>query len=111
MALENSHRVFCVFRGQFHWSTRLKRVATCGPWLKTTRIWSRLSSNPFRMNSLLRWLAFSLVQVFAVPVIAAAPALQLLPDNPHYFLFRGKPTVLIGSGEHYGAVLNGDFDY
>jgi hypothetical protein len=41
---------------------------------------------------------------------AAAP-LQLHPDNPHYFLFRGKPAVLIGSGEHYGAVLNLDFDY
>jgi len=32
------------------------------------------------------------------------------PENPHYFLFRGKPTVLITSGEHYGAVLNLDFD-
>jgi hypothetical protein len=40
----------------------------------------------------------------------AAP-LRLHPRNPHYFLFRGKPTVLIGSGEHYGAVLNLDFDY
>src|SRR6266496_1840497 len=37
--------------------------------------------------------------------------LQLHPRNPHYFLFRGKPTVLITSGEHYGAVLNLDFDY
>ena len=35
----------------------------------------------------------------------------LHPENPHYFLFRGKPTVLIGSTEHYGAVLNLDFDY
>src|SRR5947199_6752301 len=35
----------------------------------------------------------------------------LHPENPHYFLFRGKPTVLITSGEHYGAVLNRDFDY
>jgi hypothetical protein len=31
--------------------------------------------------------------------------------NPHYFLFRGEPTILITSGEHYGAVLNLDFDY
>lgn len=46
--------------------------------------------------------------VLAAP--AAAP-LQLHPDNPHYFLFRGKPTVLITSGEHYGAVLNLDFNY
>jgi hypothetical protein len=37
--------------------------------------------------------------------------LAVHPDNPHYFLFREKPTVLIGSGEHYGAVLNLDFDY
>src|ERR1700734_2150832 len=36
--------------------------------------------------------------------------ISLHPDNPHYFLFRGKPTVLIASTEHYGAVLNGDFD-
>ena len=37
--------------------------------------------------------------------------IRLHPDNPHYLLFRGKPTVLITSGEHYGAVLNLDFDY
>ncbi len=37
--------------------------------------------------------------------------LQLHPENHHYFLFRGKPTVLITSGEHYGAVLNLDFNY
>lgn len=39
------------------------------------------------------------------------PPLALHPDNPRYFLFRGKPTVLVTSGEHYGAVLNLDFDY
>jgi len=37
--------------------------------------------------------------------------LQLHPENHHYFMFRGKPTILITSGEHYGAVLNLDFDY
>ena len=37
--------------------------------------------------------------------------IRLHPENPHYFLFRGKPTVLITSAEHYGAVLNPDFDY
>ncbi len=42
--------------------------------------------------------------------LAAAP-LALHPDNPHYFLWRGQPTVLITSGEHYGAVLNRDFDF
>lgn len=41
----------------------------------------------------------------------APPPLALHPDNPHYFLFRGKPTVLITSAEHYGAVVNRDFNY
>ena len=36
---------------------------------------------------------------------------MLNPHNPHYFLFRGNPTVLITSGEHYGAVMNLDFNY
>src|SRR4051812_39231750 len=43
--------------------------------------------------------------------LGAAEPLSLHPDNPHYFLFRGNPAVLITSGEHYGAVLNPDFDY
>jgi hypothetical protein len=37
--------------------------------------------------------------------------LRLNPQNPHYFLFRGKPLILIGSTEHYGAVMNLGFDY
>ena len=42
---------------------------------------------------------------------AIAQPLRLHPDNPHYFLFAGRPAVLVTSGEHYGAVLNRDFDY
>jgi len=42
--------------------------------------------------------------------IAPQPGpIRLHPDNPHCFLWRGKPTVLITSGEHYGAVM--DFGY
>ena len=37
--------------------------------------------------------------------------IRLHPDNPHYFLFRGKPLVVVSSGEHYGAVCNPDFDF
>ncbi|MGB6883120.1 MAG: hypothetical protein WBE10_03635 [Candidatus Acidiferrum sp.] len=37
--------------------------------------------------------------------------IRLHPANPHYFLFRGKAVALITSGEHYGAVLNKDYDY
>ena len=33
------------------------------------------------------------------------------PDNPRYFLFRGEPVLFITSTEHYGAVINLDFDY
>lgn len=31
-------------------------------------------------------------------------ALSLHPTNPHYFLFRGRPTVLVTSGEHYKVI-------
>lgn len=37
--------------------------------------------------------------------------IQLHPENQHYFLFNGKPLALITSAEHYGAILNLDFDY
>ncbi len=40
----------------------------------------------------------------------AAP-LALHPENPHYFFWKGKPTILVTSGEHYGALLNAAFDY
>ncbi|MEN6576044.1 MAG: polysaccharide lyase [Phycisphaerales bacterium] len=42
---------------------------------------------------------------------AEAAPISLHPENPHYFLWQGKPTILITSGEHYGAVLNRAFDY
>lgn len=37
--------------------------------------------------------------------------LALHPENNHYFIWQGKPAILVTSGEHYGAVLNLDFDY
>ena len=50
----------------------------------------------------------------AQAALAQAPKpvpLALHPENPHYFLWRGRPAVLITSAEHYGAVMNLDFDY
>jgi hypothetical protein len=41
----------------------------------------------------------------------AAPIIQVHPTNPHYFTVDGRPTVLISSDHHYGAVINLDFDY
>jgi Family of unknown function (DUF6298) len=43
--------------------------------------------------------------------ISFTQPLSLHPQNPHIFFFKGKPTLIIGSGEHYGAVMNLDFDY
>lgn len=44
------------------------------------------------------------------PATNTAP-FSLHPDNPRYFLFRGEPTVLITSAEHYGLLLNKSLDY
>jgi len=56
-------------------------------------------------------LVYIVVFAGAAQAARAAKPIRLHPDNPHYFLWRGKPTVLITSGEHYGAVLNRDFNY
>ena len=61
--------------------------------------------------SRLRAFVIVVVAVVASPVFATAEPLRLHPQNPHYFLFRGKPTILVTSGEHYGAVVNLDFKY
>ena len=55
----------------------------------------------------------ALLSVLALIVLSTAIAepIRLHQDNPHYFQFQGRPTVLITSTEHYGAVLNPDFDF
>lgn len=52
-----------------------------------------------------------LVLVVLTGVVVSAEPIKTHPVNPHYFSYQGKPTVLITSAEHYGAVLNKDFDY
>ena len=42
---------------------------------------------------------------------AADEPIRVCDANPHYFSYLGRPTVLITSAEHYGAVINLDFDY
>ena len=68
--------------------------------------------NPRKGNvvvlKIIKILALSLVIV--VTRLNAEP-IKVHPSNPHYFLFKGQPTVLITSAEHYGAVINRDFDY
>ncbi|MBK7871890.1 MAG: hypothetical protein IPJ74_15030 [Saprospiraceae bacterium] len=52
---------------------------------------------------------FYLLIFYMLP--SAAQPLRLLPQNPHYFEYHGKPIIIVGSGEHYGALMNLDFDY
>ena len=68
--------------------------------------------NHFCRSTRLPALALGLLHV-ALPAcsVGSRKPISLHPENPHYFLFRGKPTVLVTSAEHYGAVLNLDFDY
>jgi hypothetical protein len=57
-------------------------------------------------------LSIAMAATVAAPAAAqSGRTLRLHPDNPRYFLYQRKPTVLITSGEHYGAVLNQDFNY
>lgn len=37
--------------------------------------------------------------------------IRLHPENPAYFEWRGRAVALISSAEHYGAVVNPDFDF
>jgi len=62
-----------------------------------------------RMKSLVVLAVLSLSIAAVMP--ARAEPLRLHPENPHYFLWRGKPAVLVTSAEHYGAVINLDFDF
>jgi hypothetical protein len=60
----------------------------------------------------IRLLATLLLIAAIAPAHAAEDGpIRLCKENPHYLHFKGKPTVLIASAEHYGAVLNLDFDY
>ena len=54
---------------------------------------------------------FALLALLGTTQVVADEPIALHPENPHYFVWRGEPTVLITSGEHYGALLNLDFDY
>ncbi len=51
-----------------------------------------------------------LVSVFFVIKLGAQP-ITLHPENKHYFQYKGEPMVLVTSAEHYGAVINTDFDF
>jgi hypothetical protein len=60
----------------------------------------------------LRSLLAALLCALTPALIASSSSpLRLLPENPHYLEWRGKPIVLVTSGEHYGSVINPDFNF
>lgn len=52
-----------------------------------------------------------LLSLIGLSIRLLAQPIALHPENPHYLSYQGKPSVLITSAEHYGAVLNTAFDY
>src|SRR5882672_6799570 len=57
--------------------------------------------------------AAALALALSLALAAQQPSdpIRLAPRNPHYFLFHGKAIALVTSGEHYGSVLNADFNF
>lgn len=49
--------------------------------------------------------------ILTIPSVVFAEPIKVSPANPHYYFYQGKPIILITSAEHYGAVVNKDFDY
>lgn len=63
-----------------------------------------MNCSKFLSIGLLVFLSYSLA-------FSQGQALKLLPENPHYFEYESQPLALITSGEHYGALVNTDFDF
>ena len=56
-------------------------------------------------------LIISFLTFISSEVFAQSPPIKLHASNSHYFEFRNQPTVLISSAEHYGSLINLEFDY
>ena len=58
-----------------------------------------------------------IVAIISTPVLSGAPqsgapgVLCIHPTNHRVFQYQGKPMKILTSAEHYGAVVNSDFDY
>jgi hypothetical protein len=58
---------------------------------------------------MMRYCPFILLVLFDFALQAQPVALS--DQNPHYLFYHGRPLLIVSSGEHYGAVLNLDFDF
>jgi hypothetical protein len=52
-----------------------------------------------------------IISLLSLTINSKSQPIRLNKENPHYFSYKEKPTVLIASSEHYGAVINPDFDF
>lgn len=55
------------------------------------------------------WFSGLMLQIIVVHLPAQPVSID--PENPHYLHYQNKPVLLITSAEHYGAVINANFDY
>jgi len=69
-----------------------------------------LRSLRFTHNRPCFWVIGLLLSLISGFGLAQQP-LKLHPENPHYFIYKDRPIILITAGEHYGALINLDFDY
>ena len=54
---------------------------------------------------------YSLLLSIVLLSLYSTAQIKLDSENPHYFNYKNRPTILIASGEHYGSVVNLNFDY
>jgi hypothetical protein len=63
------------------------------------------------MKSYLHFCLIIILTLSACRSSVSKKPIALHPENPHYFIYKAQPAVLITSAEHYGAVINLDFDF
>jgi hypothetical protein len=51
------------------------------------------------------------ILLFMLTISCKNNPVQVYPENPHYFYYKGHPIVLITSDHHYGAIIDRDFDF
>jgi len=55
-------------------------------------------------------LSMAMIGIPGLPGANAAP-IKVSATNGHYFEWNGQPALLVTSAEHYGAVVNSEFNY
>lgn len=63
------------------------------------------------MRNCVSFLAAAVLLLSAPGRALADPPIRVHPANPHYLEWKGRLFLVVTSGEHYGAVLNADFDW